>query len=126
MDEVYWRRLALFATALAKVGARELAGGVAAEHRVLMEAGVDDAVALLSSDRQARLALEFSAADDVGLRLRGILSSVGPRLRREVLDRLPLYHRALVSDVEAPPSSPAPAAPLLTALADRLVREATR
>jgi hypothetical protein len=126
VEDDYWRRLALFSMALAKKDAGELVAGVAPALRDRVEALMDEAGRLPSSERQARLALEFEAPHDVGIRLRWVLSSAGPRLRQEILHRLPGYHRALVADLDQPLAAAFNAPPLLNALAARLAREATR
>jgi hypothetical protein len=121
-------RLALFMNAMAKANAAELLGALAGDVRERVEALLQQTQRASSSERQAFLSQEFGPPPDVAPRLRDALLEAGPVLRREMLRQLPVYQRAWVSDLDAGdgPGTPKPPAPFLIALAERLVREATR
>ncbi|NVJ00925.1 hypothetical protein HV824_22795, partial [Myxococcus sp. AM009] len=81
--------------------------------------------ALPSAQRQAKVAVEFGERADAAARLRRLMSDAPPMLRREIFRRLPPYHRTLFPDASlAQQASEAP--PAQGALAERLIREATR
>jgi hypothetical protein len=121
-------RLALFMNAMAKSSASELLAGLADGVRDRLGVLYHQTQQASSSERQASLAHEFGPPPDVASRLRDALLDAGPVLRREILRQLPAYQRAWVSefDVDAGPPLPGHPAPLVIALAERLVREATR
>ena len=121
-------RLALFVNAMAKGSASDLLGGLADDIRPRVEELTQRAGQASSSERQASLAQEFGPPPDVASGLREALLDAGPVLRRLILRQLPAYQRAWVSQFEVDSEAPTPEcpAPLLIALAERLVREATR
>jgi hypothetical protein len=121
-------RLALFVNAMAKGSASDLLGGLADVVRPRVEELTQRAGQASSSERQASLAQEFGPPPDVASRLREALSGAGPVLRRLILRQLPAYQRAWVSKFEVHSEAPAieRPTPFLIALAERLVREATR
>jgi hypothetical protein len=81
--------------------------------------------ALPSAQRQAKVAVEFGERGDAGARLKLLMAEAPEPLRRELFRRLPPYHRTLFPERRVePPGSEAP--PALGALAERLIREATR
>jgi hypothetical protein len=77
-----------------------------------------------SAERQGRIAQVFGPVAEAPVRLRHLMAEASPALKAEVLRRLPPYYRSLFP-LEAAPR-PATAPPALVALAERLVREATR
>jgi hypothetical protein len=70
------------------------------------------------------VALEFGVVDDAAERLRALMAEASEPLRREIFRRLPPYHRSLFPGRAAEP--PDVAFSGLGALAERLIREATR
>jgi hypothetical protein len=77
-----------------------------------------------SADRQARVAQQFGLVPEAAARLRSLMAEASAPLQAEILRRLPPYHRSLF-----PPgalSRPDAASPAMGALAERLIREATR
>jgi hypothetical protein len=80
---------------------------------------------LSSAQRQARVAVEFGERPDAAVRLRGVMAEAPEALRREIFRRLPPYHRSLFPErgVEPPEAAVTPG---MEALAERLIREATR
>ncbi|QRN99853.1 hypothetical protein JRI60_12895 [Archangium violaceum] len=81
--------------------------------------------ALSSARRQARVAVEFGVRPDAAARLRALMEEAPEVLRREIFRRLPPYHRSLFPEREVEPPGAA-ATPAVCALAERLIREATR
>jgi hypothetical protein len=81
--------------------------------------------ALSSSRRQARVAVEFGERPDAAARLRAVMEEASEVLRRELFRRMPPYHRSLFPERRVEPPDEA-ATPGVRALAERLVREATR
>jgi hypothetical protein len=131
VEEVYWQRLALFTAAMAKDKSAELFQGLVEARRAPAAACAKRLSTMSSAERQAQLAVVFGAPPDESTRLRTSLAGAGPLLRAAILRRLPACDRALVadaSDATPPPglSGAAEGPPLLTALADRWVREAIR
>jgi len=81
--------------------------------------------ALSSARRQARVAVEFGVRPDAAARLRAVMEEAPEVLRRELFRRLPPYHRSLFPERQVEPTGAA-ATPAVCALAERLIREATR
>ncbi|HYO57311.1 hypothetical protein [Archangium sp.] len=81
--------------------------------------------ALSSARRQARVAVEFGVRPDAAARLRAVMEEAPEVLRREIFRRLPPYHRGLFPERQVEPPDAA-ATPAVCALAERLIREATR
>ena len=81
--------------------------------------------ALSSARRQARVAVEFGVRPDAAARLRTVMEAAPEVLRRELFRRLPPYHRSLFPERQVEPPGAA-ATPAVCALAERLIREATR
>ncbi|HEX4620576.1 MAG TPA: hypothetical protein VH208_03325 [Myxococcaceae bacterium] len=121
-------RLALFLNAMAKGSSSDLREGLADGIRARVDELTLRAEQETSSERQASLAQEFGPAPDVAWRLREAFLGAGPVLRRLMLSQLPAFQQAWVSDfdVDAEPRTAERPPPFLIALADRLVREATR
>ncbi len=118
-------RLALVAWVLGRERAAELLGGLGegAAERALEH--LRRLASLPSAQRQAKVAVEFGERPDAAARLRRLMSEVQPSLGREILRRLPPYHRTLFP-AERPDIPAHEVPPALTALAERLIREATR
>jgi len=81
--------------------------------------------ALSSARRQARVAVEFGVRPDAAARLKALMEEAPEVLRRELFRRLPPYHRSLFPERQVEPPDVA-ATPAVCALAERLIREATR
>lgn len=81
--------------------------------------------ALSSARRQARVAVDFGVRPDAAARLRAVMEEAPEVLRRELFRRLPPYHRSLFPERQVEPPDAA-ATPAVCALAERLLREATR
>ncbi|WP_223636515.1 hypothetical protein [Corallococcus sp. EGB] len=118
-------RIALVVCVLAKERAAELLGGL-----VDAEAGralrhLERLAAMPSAQRQAKVAVEFGERADAANRLALFLEAAPEALRQEALRGLPPYHRSRFPQwEEAAPRTDA--APALTALAERRIREALR
>lgn len=118
-------RFALVAWVLGRARAAELLGGLGAREAERAKEHLLRIAALPSAQRQARVAVEFGERADAAARLKALMSEVSEPLRREVFRRLPPYHRTLFPGRQVEPvDSEAP--PALGALAERLIREATR
>jgi hypothetical protein len=81
--------------------------------------------ALSSARRQARVAVEFGVRPDAAARLRSVMEEAPEVLSRDLFRRLPPYHRSLFPERQVEPADAA-ATPAVCALAERLLREATR
>ena len=118
-------RLVLVVLVWGRERAEDLLGGLGEAEQGRARGLLAGFAALSSSRRQARVAVEFGVRPDAEVRLRGVVHEASEVLRRELLRRLPPYHRGLF-----PPLSPAPAGPeaprRVRVLAERLIREATR
>jgi len=77
-----------------------------------------------SAERHGKIAQAFGPVPEASARLRQLLEEASPSLRAEVLRRLPPYYRSLFPLEAAPRAAAAP--PARVALAERLIREATR
>ncbi|MGE6760817.1 hypothetical protein ACQKGO_22555 [Corallococcus interemptor] len=118
-------RISLVVCVLARERAAELLGGL-----VDAEAGralrhLERFASMPSAQRQAKVAVDFGERSDGANRLAVFLESAPEALRQEALRRLPPYHRSRFPEWEGTPSQ-AEAAPALTALAERRIREALR
>ncbi|RKH98864.1 hypothetical protein [Corallococcus sp. AB038B] len=118
-------RIALVVCVLARERAAELLGGL-----VDAEAGralrhLERFAAMPSAQRQAKVAVEFGERADGANRLALFLETAPEALRQEALRGLPPYHRSRFPQWEG--TAPrADAAPALSALAERRIREALR
>ncbi|CAM4173935.1 hypothetical protein [Corallococcus exiguus] len=118
-------RIALVVCVLARERAAELLGGL-----VDAEAGralrhLERFAAMPSAQRQAKVAVEFGERADGANRLALFLETAPEALRQEALRGLPPYHRSRFPQWEG--TAPrADAAPALTTLAERRIREALR
>jgi hypothetical protein len=113
----------LFVVAIKKTDALALLDGFADAARQRARVFAQQVSDLDSSTRQARLALTFGARDDAPARIRALLAEAPAGLKAALLAQLPPALRPATVGL-APP--PAPAPPVLVALAARLIREATR
>jgi hypothetical protein len=118
-------RIALVALVLGKGQAKELLDGLREPEARQAKAHLAGFEALSSARRQARVAVDFGVRPDAAARLRAVMEEAPEVLRREIFRRLPPYHRSLFPErqVESPDAA---ATPAVCALAERLIREATR
>lgn len=118
-------RYALVTWVLGRERAEELLEGLGTEAMKRAKAHLRRIVAMPSAQRQAKVAKEFGERSDAATRLKALMDEAPEPLRKEVFLRLPPYHRTLFPGRKVEPSDPL-APPLLAALAERLIREATR
>jgi hypothetical protein len=118
-------RFALVAWVFGRERAAELLEGLGVREAQRAQEHLAGLMALTSAQRQARVALEFGMRTDPEDQLRALMAEASETLRREIFRKLPPYHRSLFPQwsVEPPEVSVPPA---LSALAERLIREATR
>ncbi len=118
-------RFALVALVFGKERASELLDGLGEREAARAKEHLAHFTAMSSAQRQARVALEFGMRRDPSEPLRALMAEAPEALRREIFRRLPPYQRTLFPErkVEPPDAS---ATPALCALAERLIREATR
>jgi hypothetical protein len=119
-------RFALVTLVLGKERAPELLEGLGAREAARAQEHLALLMGLSSAERQARVALEFGQRRDAAEQLREVMKEASGLLRQEIFRRLPPYHQSLFSARLAGPVAPAAPAPGLGALAERLIREATR
>ncbi|ATB42391.1 hypothetical protein CYFUS_007869 [Cystobacter fuscus] len=117
--------LALVALVWGRDRAAELFEGLKESDAVRARGYLAGFAALSSARRQARVAVEFGVRLDAAARLRGVMEQAPEALRREIFRRLPPYHRSLFPSLQLEPSGPE-ATERVCALAERLIREATR
>ncbi|HEX8436687.1 hypothetical protein [Archangium sp.] len=118
-------RIALVALVFGKGQAKELLDGLREPEARQAKALLEGFAALSSAQRQARVAVEFGVRPDAAVRLKSVMEEVPEVLRRELFRRLPPYHRSLFPERRVEPPDAA-ATPAVCALAERLIREATR
>jgi hypothetical protein len=118
-------RFALVALVFGKERASELLEGLGASEAERAKEHLAHFMALTSAQRQARVALEFGMRSDPAEQLRELMAEAPEALRREIFRKLAPYHRSLFPQrrLEAQDASTTPA---MCALAERLIREATR
>jgi hypothetical protein len=118
-------RFALVALVFGKERASELLEGLGASEAARAKEHLAHFMTLTSAQRQARVALEFGLRSDPAEQLRELMAEAPEALRREIFRKLAPYHRSLFPQrrLEAPDASTSPA---MSALAERLIREATR
>lgn len=118
-------RFALVALVFGQGRAKELLEGLGTREVERAKEHLACFAALTSAQRQARVAAEFGVRSDPSGPLRELMTEAPEALRREIFRRLPPYQRSLFPSrrVEPPAAS---ASPALCALAERLIREATR
>jgi hypothetical protein len=117
--------LALVALVWGRDRAAELFEGLKDSDAVRARGYLAGFSALSSARRQARVAVEFGVRPEAAARLRGVMDEAPEVLRREIFRRLPPYHRSLFPSLQLEPSGPE-ATERVCALAERLIREATR
>jgi hypothetical protein len=118
-------RIALVALVFGKGQAKELLDGLRETEAREAKAHLAGFAALSSARRQARAAVEFGVRPDAAMRLKAVMEEAPEVLRRELFRRLPPYHRSLFPERQVEPPD-ATATPAVCALAERLIREATR
>lgn len=118
-------RYALVAWVLGRERAAELVSGLGALEAERAKEHLLRIAGLPSAQRQAKVAVEFGERADAAARLKALMEEASEPLRREIFRRLPPYHRTLFPGRQVEPAEPAPP-PALCALAERLIREATR
>jgi hypothetical protein len=120
-------RLALFACALCRDTALDMLEGLCEPYRTRARRYAQQVTAWDSPSRQAKVAVEFGLREDAGRRLRAVMQEAAPALRLEMYRLLPPYLKTLFPELVAPSAAPSTVvAPGMAALAQRLVREATR
>jgi hypothetical protein len=115
-------RVALYLCATNKHGAHTLLEGFIPALHAEAAAFADQALAWDSPTRQARMGRVFGPPADALERLRALVLEAPPGLRVVIGPHLPPWARVHFPHLEAA----TPTAPALSALAARLVREATR
>jgi hypothetical protein len=118
-------RLALVALVLGRERAEALLDGLGEAEARQAKDDLAGFAALSSARRQARVAVEFGVRPDAAARLKAVMEEAPEVLRRELFRRLPPYHRSLFPERQLEPPDAA-ATPSVCALAERLLREATR
>lgn len=118
-------RYALVAWVLGRERAAELLSGLGVREAERAKEHLMRIAGLPSAQRQAKVAMEFGERADAAARLKALMEELSEPLRREVFRRLPPYHRTLFPGLQVEPVDEA-MPPALGALAERLIREATR
>ncbi|MFL5346903.1 MAG: hypothetical protein ACJ8AT_19140 [Hyalangium sp.] len=118
-------RFALVALVFGRERAAELLEGLGPREAARAKEHLAGFMALTSAQRQAKVALEFGIRSDPSDQLRELMAEASEALRREIFRRLPPYHRSLFPKRRMEPPD-GPTNPALAALAERLIREATR
>ncbi|WP_224244283.1 hypothetical protein [Hyalangium gracile] len=118
-------RFALVALVFGRERASELLEGLGEREAERAKEHLAGFAALTSAQRQARVALEFGMRSDPSEQLRTVMEEAPEALRREIFRRLPPYLRTLFPERSLEPADDS-TPPALAALAERLIREATR
>jgi hypothetical protein len=118
-------RFALVALVFGRERAPELLEGLGAREAERAKEHLAHLTALSSAQRQAKVAVEFGMRKDPSEPLRELMAEAPEALKRELFRRLPPYLRSLFPERGVEPPD-ALATPVLCALAERLIREATR
>lgn len=118
-------RIALAALVLGRERAEALLDGLGEAEARQAKDDLAGFAALSSARRQARVAVEFGVRTDAAARLKAVMEEAPEVLRRELFRRLPPYHRSLFPERQLEPPDAA-ATSTVCALAERLIREATR
>ena len=117
-------RTTLFVCALHRERALDLVEGFADASRSTARGFARQVMDWDSSTRQARITRELGSRPDAAERLRALIVEASPLLRQAIAAILPPAQRALFPHLDE--AAVAPLAPVLKALAERLVREAVR
>jgi hypothetical protein len=118
-------RFALVALVFGRERAPELLEGLGDREAERAKEHLAQLMVLSSAQRQAKVAVEFGMRKDPSGPLRELMAEASEPLRRELFRRLPPYLRSLFPERVLEPLD-ASATPALCALAERLIREATR
>lgn len=118
-------RFALVALVFGKERAAELLEGLGEREAERAKEHLAHFAALTSAQRQARVTMEFGVRSDPSEQLRELMAEAPEALRREIFRRLPPYLRSLFPQRRLEPPDQL-ATPAMGALAERLIREATR
>ena len=118
-------RVALVALVFGRERAKALLEGLREPEARQAKDSLAGFAALSSARRQARVAVEFGVRPDPAARLKALMEEAPEVLRRELFRRLPPYHRSLFPERQLEPPDVV-ATPAVCALAERLIREATR
>jgi hypothetical protein len=118
-------RIALVVCVLARERGPELLGGLVDAEAGRARRHLERFAAMPSAQRQAKVAVEFGERADAATRLAAFLDAAPEALRREAWRRLPPYHRSRFPQLATDEQSPE-ASPVLAALVERRIREATR
>lgn len=118
-------RFALVTWVLGRERAAELLDGLGEHEAERAKEHLRRIAALPSAQRQGKVAVEFGERADAGARLKALMEEAPEPLRKALFRLLPPYHRTLFPERRVEPPGPE-VPPALEALAERLVREATR
>lgn len=125
LEPGWLERLVLVAHTFGRARAPALLEGLRASECLEARALLGQLVTRSSADRQARIAQQFGPTPEAAERLRSLMREASAPLQAEILRRLPPYYRSLFAPGTAS-SRPAALPPAMGALAERLIREATR
>ena len=118
-------RLALFVTGVARSNTDELLAGLAGPVRKRATRFALEALKWDSATRQGRMAVTFGNNPRASQRLKELIADASPALQAAVFRRLAPWQQSLFPRLKDGLASPAPA-DAMDALAERLIREATR
>lgn len=118
-------RYALVVLVFGRERAGELLEGLGAREAQRAKEHLARLAALSSAQRQAKVTVEFGMRSDPAEQVRQTMSEAPEVLRKEIFRRLPPYLRSLFPARSVEPPDPS-VTPALCALAERLIREATR
>ncbi len=118
-------RFALVTWVLGRERAAELLDGLGEAEAERAKEHLQRIAALPSAQRQGKVAVEFGERSDAGARLKALMEEPLEPLHEALFRHLPHYHRTLFPGRRAEPPGPEEP-PALGALAERLIREATR
>jgi hypothetical protein len=119
-------RLALFVSGVDRDRVDELLAGLTGTTQKQAIAFAQEAIGWDSATRQGRMAVVFGGHPNATDRLKLLVSDASPMLRLAVFRRLAPWQKSLFPKLELELASVAPPAPAMDALAERLIREATR
>lgn len=119
-------RLALFVTGVDRQRADELLAGLTSANHRHATSVAKEASGWDSATRQGRMAVAFGNHPRAADRLRQLMAEASPSLQLAVFRRLVPWQQSLFPKLAAVIRPSRPVAPAMEALADRLIREATR